>query len=125
MQYKKSIFFLPWLIFLLFCETDLYSQEWQSWSNWKNSSFEKSLTYRQRIKYTTSDTYAVQLEWRNQTIYDIHLKIEVSDRMNIKEKKAIKVPGETVMPIYGGTSFKAHHIEIRILDYSMRKPENN
>ena len=107
-------FFLGIFLLILFHEYR-NPQEWLPWSSWeKVIGYE--LIYRQRIKYTTSDTYAVQVEWENQSRSDVHIEFEVRDKRNIKELKKIKVPSGTTKVLIGGTSFKSDEIRIKSLN---------
>ena len=111
------------LFFIFTAGTNVYSQEWQVWSDWKKSSPEEELSYRQRIKYTTSDTYAVQIEWKNKSEFDIKLEFEVQDRRNIKEIKILTIPAMATKAIYAGTSFKSNWIKVHILKCEKVKPD--
>ena len=76
----------------------------------------EELTYRKRVKYTTSDTYALQLEWKNDSNSDLKIKFEVRDKKNNKEIKILEIPAGITKALFAGTSFKTRKIRIRILE---------
>ena len=110
-----AIRFFLGIFLLILCHENRDPQEWLPWSSWEKIR-EDELTYRQRIKYTTSDTYAVQVEWKNQSRSDVHIEFELRDKRNIKELKKIKVPSGNTKVLIGGTSFKSDEIRIRSLN---------
>ncbi len=100
------------------------NQEWFPWSSWVQA-FGNELIYRHRVKYTTSDTYAVQVEWKNKSESDVKIKFEVSDERNIKEVNSIEIPSGSTKILYTGTSFKSRKIKVRLLGIDfLPKPDD-
>lgn len=118
-KYKLSILLFFFSLF------HVNAQEWLPWSSWQESKIGEELEYRQRLKYTTCDTYALQIEWKNHLPQEIELKFEVRDHRNIKEIKVVEIPvGETVS-LYGGTGFKSNKIKIRVLELKFLAKNDN
>ncbi|WP_026932574.1 hypothetical protein [Christiangramia echinicola] len=110
------------LIFII--SFSAYSQEWLPWSSWEKAMGEE-LIYRKRVKYTTRDTYAVQLEWKNDSNSDLKIKFEVRDKKNNKQIKVLKIPAGSTKAMFAGTSFKNMEIRIRLLNIGfLTKPDN-